>query len=147
MAVKPFSPEDRARIAQNRNVLRASDRKITYSPDFKVKAVHANLVEGIPPHRIFLNAGFDLDIIGHETPKKCLTRWRRIFAQRGEQGLRNDLRGKNSVGPRDAKKLTVEEKLRRSEARVRYLEKEIEFLKKLDALERAWLADHPKSTR
>lgn len=147
MVRRLFSPENLAKLLQNRNVLRASDKKITYSPDFKARAVHANMVEAIPPYRIFLDAGFDLDLIGHETPKHCLKLWRRVFAKRGEQGLRDDLRGKNSIGPRDARKLTVEEKLRRSEARVRYLEKEIEFLKKLDALERAWLANHPKSTR
>lgn len=147
MSERVFSPEDRAKLRQNKHVLKVGDVKITYSPAFKVEAVRANLVEGKPPQIIFLDAGFDLDLIGHETPQRCLKKWRVVFKQRGEQGLQNDQRGKGSMGRPMARELTVEEKLRRAEARVSYLEKENEFLKKLDALERAWLADHRKSTR
>jgi transposase-like protein len=142
-----FNPEDRVRLLQNENVLRVSDKTLTYSPDFKVRAVRESVVEGKPPHLIFLDAGFDLDLIGHDTPKHRLKKWRKVFAQRGEQGLRDDRRGKHTGVRLEAKDLTVEEKLRRAEARVRYLEKENEFLKKLDALERAWLADRQRSTR
>lgn len=142
-----FNPEDRVRLLQNENVLRVSDKTLTYSPDFKVRAVRESVVEGKPPQLIFLDAGFDLDLIGRDTPKHRLKKWRKVFAQRGEQGLRDDRRGKHTGVRSEAKDLTVEEKLRRAEARVRYLEKENEFLKKLDALERAWLADRQKSTR
>jgi transposase-like protein len=141
-----FSPEDRAKIMQNKNVLRVGDAFITYSPAFKVEAVRANLVKGKPPHLIFVDAGFDLDLIGHRTPEYCLKRWRKVFGQRGEQGLRDDQRGKNGTGRPLERELTVEEKLRRAEARVKYLEKENELLKKFDAIEREWLADHRIST-
>jgi transposase len=142
-----FSPEVRAKIMQNGNVLRVGKRKITYCPDFKVKAVRQNLVEGKSPLEIFLEAGFDLDVIGHRTPQRCVEDWRAIFTQRGEQGLRDDHRGKGFKARPLERELTVEDKLRRAEARIKYLEKENEFLKKLDAIERAWLANHPKSTR
>ena len=141
-----FGPEDQARISQNKNVLRVSETTITYSPAFKVEAVRANVDEGKPPLLIFLDAGFDLGLIGHETPYRCLRRWRAVFRQRGEQGLRIDQRGKNSTGRPAQRELTIEEKLRRAEARVRYLELENEFLKKLDALERAWSKDQRKDT-
>ncbi len=146
MSDRLFSPEARAKLLKNKNVLNVTEGTITYSPDFKVKAVRANLLEGKPPLFIFVDAGFDLDLIGHETPKRCLKRWRKVFKQRGEQGLKDDRRGKHTTGRRDEAELTVEEKLRRAEARVRYLEKENEFLKKLDALERKWLAEHQKDT-
>lgn len=142
-----FSPEERARILQNKNVLRVGEAAITYTPAFKVEAVRANLVEGKPPHLIFVDAGFNLDLIGHRTPEYCLKRWRKVFKQRGEQGLRDDQRGKNSTGRPLERELTVEEKLRRVEARVRYLETENELLKKFDAIEREWSADHRRSTR
>jgi transposase len=147
MTERLFDPEARAKIQQNKNVLRVSETTITYCPAFKVVAVRANLFERKPPHLIFVEAGFDLDLIGRETPKRCLKRWRAIFQQGGEEGLRTDQRGKNSTGRPIERELTVEEKLRRAEERVRYLEKENEFLKKLDALERTWLRDHRKSTR
>lgn len=146
MVGRLFSPEDRARLLQNPNVLRASEKTITYSPDFKVEAVRQNTVEGKPPVEIFLDAGFDLDLIGRETPKRCLKRWRKILRQRGRQWLRSEQRGKYSAGRPPKRGLTVEDKLRRAQARIKYLEKENEFLKKLDAIERAWLAEHRRST-
>lgn len=146
MAGRLLSSEDRAKISQNKNVLRVSEKSITYSSDFKVEAVRANLVEQKPPQVIFLDAGFDLDLIGRKTPERCLRRWREVFTQRGESGLSNDQRGRNAAGRPLKRELTVEEKLRRAEARVGYLEKENEFLKKLDALERSWLAGRPRNT-
>ena len=146
MSDRLFDPEARAQLVANKNVLRVTEGTITYSPDFKVEAVRANLIQGKPPLLIFLDAGFNLDLIGHETPKRCLKRWRKIFKQRGEQGLRDDRRGKNATGQRDERELTVEEKLRRAQARVRYLELENDFLKKLDALERKWSKDQRKGT-
>lgn len=147
VAGRLFSPEERDKLLQNGNVLKVGKTKITYCPDFKVRAVRAYVVEGRPPFLIFLDEGFDLDLIGHDTPQRCLRRWREVFAQRGEQGLRDDRRGKGSAGRPLQRELTVEEKLLRAEARIKYLEKENEFLKKLDAIERAWLEKHPKSTR
>jgi hypothetical protein len=146
VAGRRFDAGARAKILQNKNVLRVGETQITYSPDFKVEAVHANLVEGKPPYLIFLDAGFDLDLIGHDTPKYCLKEWRAVIQQRGEQGLRNDRRGKGSTGRPTERALTIEEKLHRAEARVRYLEKENEFLKKLDAIERSWSRDHRRNT-
>lgn len=147
MAERFFGPEAQATILTNKNVLRVSETTITYCPAFKVEAVRANVFEGKAPHLIFLDAGFDLDLIGHETPKYCLKRWRAVFKQRGEQGLRDDQRGRNSTGRPSERDLTVEEKLRRAEAQVRYLKQENELLKKFDRIERAWLIDPRKSTR
>lgn len=146
MKKRVYSPEDRAKISQNRNVLRVGEAGITYSPDFKVEAVRANLFEGKPPFLIFQDAGFDLDLIGHHTPSYCLKVWRAVFKQHGEQRLREDRRGKDVAGRSTGRELTIEEKLRRAEARVSYLEKENEFLKKIDAIERGWSAGHRRNT-
>lgn len=130
MAARMLDPESRTKILQNRNVLKVGETQITYCPDFKIRAVRANLVEGKTPVSIFLEAGFDLDLIGRETPKHCLKDWRAMYQQRGEAGLKQDQRGKQAKGRPAEQELTVEEKLRRAEARVRYLEKENELLKK-----------------
>jgi len=137
MAERVFDPETRAKILRNKNVLRVGEKQITYSPDFKVEAVRANLVEGKPPYLIFFEAGFDLDLIGHETPKDRIKRWRAIYSRRGEEGLRHDERGRHSTGRPAGGEVTVEEELRRARAQIRYLKKENELLKKLDALERS----------
>jgi len=142
MAERVFDAETRARILRNQHVLRVGDTQITYSPDFKVSAVRASIVEGKPPQLIFLEAGFDLDLIGHSTPKDRIKRWRAIYRWRGEDGLRKEQRGRGSTGRPAERELTAEEKLRRAEARIRYLEKENELLKKLDAIERG-VVDRP----
>lgn len=147
MAERAFDPETRAEILRSKNVLRVGETQITYSPDFKVSAVRANLVNNRPPYLIFIDAGFDLDLIGRETPKNCLKKWRAVFRQRGEEGLKDDQRGRQSTGRPLERELTVEEKLRRAEARVRYLEEEVALLKKLDAIERSWLKDQRRNTR
>mgnify|MGYP001196921873 CR=1 FL=1 len=137
MADRAFDPETRAKILRNKNVLRVGETQITYCPDFKVKAVRAYLIERKPPQLIFIGAGFDLDLIGRNAPQYCLKEWRAVYGERGEEGLRNDQRGRHSAGRSAARELTPAEKLRRLEARVRYLEKENELLKKLDAIERS----------
>jgi putative transposase len=142
MAKRLFGAEARTLIQQNKHVLKVTEKMITYSLDFKVEAVRANLGEGKSPVQIFLDAGFDLNIIGLETPKHCLKDWRVVYRQRGEEGLRTDQRGKSSKGRPLTRELTLEEKLLRAEARVRYLEEEVELLKKLDAIERS-VVDKP----
>jgi hypothetical protein len=75
-------------------------------------------------------------VIGSEKPKQCLKRWRKTFNQFGEDGFLTERRGKGSTGRPSSKQLTAEESLRKAEARIKYLEAELEFLKKLDELER-----------
>ncbi|USK31321.1 hypothetical protein LIT32_27195 (plasmid) [Bacillus sp. CMF21] len=102
---------------------------------FKVAAVQAYLT-GQPPMEIFLEAGFHLDAIGHDKPKKCLLRWRQVFTALGEEGLLEEMRGKQATSRRNAGERSVEDKLRRAEAPIKLLEAENELLKKLEALER-----------
>jgi transposase len=85
---------------------------------------------------IFLRAGFDVDVIGHDKPKKSLKRWRDAYAARGEAGLLEDQRGKVSTGRKPTGELSTEEKLKRVESRNKLLQAENDFLKKLEALEK-----------
>jgi putative transposase len=142
MSKRIFSTEDRKKLMHNKNVIRVGETGITYSPDFKVKAVRANLRDDKTPNEIFINAGFDLNVIGHKNPKRCLRRWRAIMDQRGEEGLRNDQRGKHFTGRSVERELTIEERLRRAEAKIKYLQQENELLKKFDKLERS-VVDRP----
>jgi transposase-like protein len=122
-------------LESNPNVGHVSERSISYTPDFKIRAVKENL-NGKGPVQIFIEHGFDLQVIGSEKPKQCLKRWRKTFNQFGEDGFLTERRGKGSTGRPSSKQLTVEESLRKAEARIKYLEAELEFLKKLDELER-----------
>ncbi len=122
-------------LESNRNVDHVSERSISYTPDFKIRAVKENL-NGKGPAQLFIEHGFDLQVIGSEKPKQCLKRWRKTFNQFGEDGFLTERRGKGSTGRPTSKQLTVEESLKKAEAQIKYLEAELEFLKKLDELER-----------
>ena len=122
-------------LEANPNVQHVSETNISYTADFRLAAVRANH-EGQTPVEIFVNAGFDLDIIGHKKPKHCLKRWRDRYTTYGEKGLLEERRGKGSTGRRPAGSLSTEEELKRAQAKIKVLEAEVDFLKKLDALER-----------
>ncbi|GGC89074.1 hypothetical protein GCM10007216_19820 [Thalassobacillus devorans] len=52
MATIIFAESQRKELESNPNVIKVSDRFITYSPEFKVKAVEEN-AKGKGPHRSF----------------------------------------------------------------------------------------------
>ena len=139
MKKKFFSKGQMIELEKNPNVLRVNEQAITYHPDFKVKAVLEN-IKGESPARIFMDHGFDLDIIGKELPRKRLYQWRKIYNESGEMGLTLDNRGKTRIERSSSKELSMEEKLKKAEARIKFLEVENDFLKKLEELERQALA-------
>lgn len=130
-----FNSHQRKQLESNPNVKHVSDRSLSYEPEFKVKAVKENL-SGKGPTDIFVENGFDLSIIGSDKPKGCLKRWRKTFDLFGEEGFYTERRGKGSTGRPSSKELTAEEKLKKAEARIAFLEAENDFLKKLEELER-----------
>ncbi|MEK4509192.1 MULTISPECIES: HTH domain-containing protein [Paenibacillus] len=130
-----FNENEIKQLEGNPNVENVTEKSITYSPTFKLAAVKA-YKEGQTPMEIFLKAGFNMDIIGRKKPKHCLNRWRNSYQAHGEDGLLENHRGKGSTGRRPAGELSTEEKLKRAEARIKLLEMENDFLKKLEALEK-----------
>lgn len=123
------------KLEQNPNIIKVSDRSITYHPEFKIKAVRENL-EGKGPLQIFIENGFELDIIGRGKPKESLKRWRKAYQKFGYEGFLIERRGKGSTGRPSQSELSVEQKLKKAETRIKYLEGEMDFIKKLDELER-----------
>lgn len=132
MSDRIFNQEQIKTLLQNPSVARCSEKSISYHKDFKVLAVR-KYQEGLPPLEIFRQAQFDIDIIGHKTPKECLCRWRKILKNKGATGLKIDGRGKHKSGghPKNLANLSDEEKLKRLEAEVAYLKEENRFLAKL----------------
>jgi hypothetical protein len=122
-------------LENNPNVKHVSERSISYEPAFKATAVKENL-QGKAPSQIFIEHGFDLEMIGADKPKSCLKRWRKTFHTFGEDGFYTDRRGTGSTGRPSLKEETAESRLQKAEARIKYLEAEMDFLKKLDELER-----------
>ena len=135
MKKRLFSKSEMKELEKSPNVLLGTEQAITYHSDLKVKAVLEN-IKGGSPARIFMDHVFDLDIIGKGLPKKRLYQWRKIYNESGEVGLTLDNRRKTRVERSSSKELSLEERLNKAEARIKYLETENDFLKKLEKLER-----------
>jgi transposase len=130
-----FNEYQRRQIESNPNVTSVSDRAIQYNAEFKVRAVQENL-KGKGPSQIFKENGFDLEVIGAKKANSSLERWKNTYNTYGEQGFLEERRGKGSTGRPSTRVLSSEKKLEKAEARIKYLEAELELLKKLEELER-----------
>ena len=117
-------------ISANPNVTKCSSKAISYSKEFKVKAIKAYYEEGQSPNRIFLDAGFDLNVIGRNKPKDCLKEWRNIYKSKGRDGLLKENRGKSGGGGRKSKDF-VSNNVEYLKTKIAYLEAENNFLKNL----------------
>ena len=120
-------------LAKNPNVLRVSDKAITYSEEFKNKFIVENS-KGILPRKIFEDNGFDIEIIGLKRIEQSAARWKKKYADMGVLGLKDSRTG-NSGRPL-LRELTTQEEIERLKAKISLLEIENEFLKKLDEIER-----------
>jgi transposase-like protein len=120
-------------LMKNPNVSKCSPKSITYSKEFKVRAVTMSQNEGYTYKDIFKRLGFDLGVIGVKTPKECLKRWNRIYREKGLDGLSKDLRGSRGKGKVKKKDISDEDKIKRLELEILYLKAENDFLAKLRA--------------
>ncbi len=131
MSKRIFSEEQIKTLLQNPNVERCSDKSISYQKNFKVEAVK-KYQEGFSPIEIFKQAGFKIDIVGHETPERCLHRWRKVFRDKGIKELSAETRGRGKGGGRPKVNWETEkEKIKYLETENAYLKAENDFLAKL----------------
>lgn len=124
MSIRIYSDEQVKDLQANPNVAKCSNNSITYSKDFKIKAVKTNQETGKGPNTIFLEAGFDLRVIGKRKPKSCLRLWKKIYQAKGEKGLATESRGRKI---KDQPLVDLEY----LQAKVAYLEAENNFLRNL----------------
>lgn len=123
-----FSDSDRKDLESNPNVLKVTHSNVTYKPAFKIKAIK-QLLKGSTPKDIFSEAGINLSLFSEDYPKKSLKRWRKIYDEHGEAGFKEERRGSGATGrPKGLKFKSLEEENA-------YLRAELDFLKKLRALE------------
>jgi len=92
-----FSPHQRSKLLANRNVKRVNEKTISFTPDFKIKAVHQFLA-GTKADEIFKEAGIPLEYFKEDYPRECIKKWVKKFKNEGEDSLRVDDRGKGSQG-------------------------------------------------
>lgn len=131
MAKVIYSAEQLKVLRGNPNVKRCSERSITYASAFKQKAVKQYYEEGLSPRQIFLQAGFNLAMLGQYKPKACLKLWRKIYKVKGMAvlGSEVDPRGRNRKGKKKSKYDESDPKYLK--VKIAYLEAENDFLRKL----------------
>ncbi len=132
-----FTQEQINELLKNKNVCKCSSTSISYSKIFKVTAIKKYYEDGCSPNMIFREAGFDLEVIGENKPKDCLSRWRKKYNSKGEKGLLEDDRNMSGGGRK--KKMhfkSKDEEIEYLKAKISYMDAENDFLAKLRGLKR-----------
>jgi len=130
MGKRILTSEQIETLKRNPNVKNCSKWSITYSNDFKVRAVK-QYEEGMTPRYIFDEAKLDLEIIGKDSPRESLKHWNKTYRRTGVIRLQQENRGLNGGG--NKLKITEGDRIKRLEAEVAYLKAENDFLIKLRA--------------
>lgn len=81
-----FSPKEISMLQQNPNVQRVSERAITYTTAFKNRFIDEYLA-GKLPRQIFIDNGFDVNVIGRKRIETSAYRWKKAFDKDGTLGL------------------------------------------------------------
>lgn len=134
MSKKLFTEEEVEILSKNKYVKKVSAKGITYSDEFKIIFIEENQ-KGKFPRQIFEECGFNIDILGMKRIESSGKRWRSAFRRNGVSQLQ-DTRKFNSGRPTE-KNLSIEEKYKKLQAKIKLLEAENELLKKLKMLERS----------
>jgi transposase-like protein len=130
MSKRNLTKEQVEVLLGNDYVVRCSNKAITYNKEFKVLAIKQYNEEGLTSKEIFERAGFDLKVIGKDTPKGLLRDWNRKYRDKGMEGLLTETRGKGGGRPK-SKGVTDKDKIEFLEAKVAYLKAENDFLARL----------------
>lgn len=136
MTNKRFTPEEIEIIRQNPYVVSVCSTKITYSLAFKKFAID-QAQKGLHSPQIFLNAGFDPEMLGKPRMCAALKSFKREAAS--PEGLREP-RGKSreerlaAFAKEDLAKKHTKTAIRELQDKIVHLEQQIEFLKKIQSL-------------
>lgn len=131
MGIHYFTETQVKQLESNPNVKRVSMKSITYHDHFKEFFLNEYQKGKLPKH-IFLESGFDIDVLGNKRIETATVRWRK--QEKRLEGIR-DTRKCNTGRPR-TKKLTKDEIIERQKTEIEYLKQERNFLLELERLER-----------
>lgn len=124
---------DLAKYKQNPNVEKITDSNISFTKEFKLRAVNA-YKSGESPESIFIDAGIVLSDFERCYARKTISRWMRIISKHGVKNINKERRGLGSSGrPSEGKRF------KSLEEEIAYLRAENDFLKKLRALEKKYV--------
>lgn len=131
MGLYYFTDQQVEALKRNPNVKSVTNKGITYQDHFKADFVKA-YERGKSPKHIFIEAGFDINVLGEKRIKGATDRWKKQ-SQRIE-GFKDTRKG-GSGRPR-TRDLSKDEIIERQKAQIEYLKQERDFLLELERLER-----------
>lgn len=126
-----YSDEQMAQLQKNSCVWHVSRRTISYTYEFKKHALDL-YAQGIRPDDIWKQAGFDISIWKKDYCRYTLKDWKRLAAEGGLESLTKPSGVQADGGYRKARS-PEEDRVRRLELQVQYLEAENAFLARLRA--------------
>ena len=128
---KIFSSEEIVQLKRSPYVFSCSETSIIYTYEFKKHALESH-AQGVSSKDIWRRAGFDISRWKNDYCKDTIKDWKRIVKKSGFEGLAKG-RGQGATGRPKTKGITDEDKIKRLELQVKYLEAENDFLAKLRA--------------
>lgn len=142
MSNKLFSPEEVTAFKANPHVKNATERSVTFTPQFK-RMAYRELLEGKHIHDILEGHGIDTSILGEARVRSILMRLRQ-FGERDE-GF-TDLRHQRKKKTPEETSQSTEKRIRQLEAELAYTRQVVEFLKKVQAADlearKEWESKH-----
>lgn len=130
MVRKQFTDEEVAILMSNPYTLRATSSQVSFTKEFK-QLYWDDYLAGMKPSKIFRKYGYDTEIIGQSR----VSGFQQNVKKDAESGL-GFYDGRRPAGLRDAAggaEMPDAKEFREMKQRVDYLEKEIEFLKKISS--------------
>ena len=136
-----FSDEEILQIKKNPCVFNCTAKSVHYTYEFKRRAIDM-YTQGIGPKEIWRRAGFDVNKWKKNYFLLTIKDWQDIVARDGSEGL-NKMGGlQYDRGPKN----TDQDKIKRLELQVKYLQAENDFLAKLRAKRAERNSGRTKST-
>lgn len=131
MSKKIYNQSEIKNLENNPNIKSVTERSITYSSEFKTKAIKQSL-QGMTATQIFELAGLPFRLIGEGKANQSLSRWKKLYKRHGEDILLQETCGTGQSGPYGSRgQLSLEEALEKANARIAYLEGNLELVKKI----------------
>ena len=78
MGKRKLTQQDKEELRKNEFVLNVTEKRITYSMDFKNRFVE-EYYAGKKPKKIFIDAGFDPKMLGPKRIERAAARWRQQY--------------------------------------------------------------------
>jgi len=125
-----FTDEQVNELRLNPHVKNVTNKGITYTEEFRNFFVE-EYERGLLPRQILRDAGFDPEMLGKQRIDALSARFKKMVVR--PEGATDNR--KNMSGRPKTKDLTPEEEIQRLKHKVKYLEQENDFLKKIRFLD------------